>query len=94
MISINSSSQDSLDNINEQANEGYSKVFFKFFEEKLGTPGNRGYITFIDPGRAYIGYVFIISFQPARNVKSIIDTNPPPLLLSSVGSKQSLYGRI
>jgi len=28
-------------------NEGYSTVFFKFFEEKLGIPGNRGYIAFI-----------------------------------------------
>jgi len=64
-----SSSQDSLDNINEQANEGYSKVFFKFFEEKLGIPGNRGYITFIDPGRANMGFVILISFQPARNTE-------------------------
>ncbi|KAF8968326.1 Tautomerase/MIF superfamily [Flammula alnicola] len=49
---------DSLDNINEKANEGYSKAFFKFFDEKLGTgaKGNRGYITFIDPGRANMGH--------------------------------------
>ncbi|KAF9484916.1 Tautomerase/MIF [Pholiota conissans] len=47
---------DSLDNINEQLNEGYSKAFFEFFKEKLGTPGNRGYITFIDPGRGNMGH--------------------------------------
>lgn len=47
--------QDSLDNISEQQNEEYSKGFFKFFEEKLGTTGSRGYVTFIDPGRANMG---------------------------------------
>jgi hypothetical protein len=49
--------QDTLDNLSEELNEGYSKAFSAFFQEKLGTPSNRGYITFIDPGRAYIGYV-------------------------------------
>ncbi|KJA15959.1 hypothetical protein HYPSUDRAFT_71736 [Hypholoma sublateritium FD-334 SS-4] len=47
---------DSLDNISEQLNEEYSKAFFKFFKEKLDLPGNRGYITYIDPGRANIGH--------------------------------------
>ncbi|PPQ77604.1 hypothetical protein CVT25_011396 [Psilocybe cyanescens] len=47
---------DSLDNISEQENEGYSKAFFKFFEQKLGTKNDRGYVTFIDPGRANIAY--------------------------------------
>ncbi|KAG5722546.1 hypothetical protein E4T56_gene2930 [Termitomyces sp. T112] len=46
----------SLDNLNEQANETYSKAFFDFFKEKLGIPGDRGYITFIDPGRAFFGH--------------------------------------
>ncbi|KAG6898238.1 hypothetical protein C0992_002252 [Termitomyces sp. T32_za158] len=46
----------SLDNLNEEANEMYSKAFFGFFMEKLGIPGDRGYITFIDPGRAFIGH--------------------------------------
>lgn len=49
--------QDSLDNISEQLNEEYSKAFFQFFKEKLDLPGNRGYITYIDPGRANMGYV-------------------------------------
>jgi len=46
----------SLDNINTEANERYSKAFFDFFQEKLGVPGDRGYITFIDPGRGFIGH--------------------------------------
>ena len=47
---------DSLDNLNHEANEEYSKRFFAFFEEKLGVPGSRGYITFVDPGRSFIGH--------------------------------------
>ncbi|KII89298.1 hypothetical protein PLICRDRAFT_175506 [Plicaturopsis crispa FD-325 SS-3] len=46
----------SLDNLSPSLNEGYSKVFFEFFHSKLGVPGDRGYITFTDPGRAYLGY--------------------------------------
>ena len=49
--------QDSLDNINRQVNEIYSKSLFGFFQKKLGVPGNRGYITFIDPGRENMSYV-------------------------------------
>jgi phenylpyruvate tautomerase len=47
---------DSLDNINREANEKYSKAFFDFFQEKLSVPANRGYITYIDPGRENMGY--------------------------------------
>lgn len=47
--------QDSLDNINREVNEKYSKAFFDFFQKKLGVPGNRGYIAFIDPGRGNMG---------------------------------------
>jgi len=47
---------DSLDNINQQANERYSKEFFEFFQQQLGVPANRGYITFIDPGRENMGH--------------------------------------
>jgi hypothetical protein len=36
--------QISLDNLNDEANEKYSKAFFSFFEEKLGVPGERGYM--------------------------------------------------
>ena len=36
--------QTSLGNLNEEANEGYSKVFFEYFKEKLGAPDNRGYM--------------------------------------------------
>lgn len=53
--------QISLDNLNPADNENYSKTFFEFFKRKLGIPGDRGYITFHDPGRAFMGYVTIIS---------------------------------
>ncbi|PFH52482.1 hypothetical protein AMATHDRAFT_140110 [Amanita thiersii Skay4041] len=46
----------SLDNINPQVNEVYSKKFFQFFKDKLNIPDNRAYITFIDPGRANIAH--------------------------------------
>ncbi|KZV70732.1 Tautomerase/MIF [Peniophora sp. CONT] len=46
----------SLGNISPEKNENYSKQFFDFFKEKLGTPGDRGYITFYDPGNSYLGY--------------------------------------
>ncbi|KAI0806896.1 Tautomerase/MIF [Fomes fomentarius] len=53
----------SLDNLPPEKNEQYSKAFFAYFKEKLGVPDDRGYITFIDPGRANIGYV---SFDLSR----------------------------
>lgn len=46
----------SLDNLNPEANERYSKVLSEYFAKKLGAPSDRGYIVFIDPGRANIGY--------------------------------------
>ncbi|EPQ58634.1 Tautomerase/MIF [Gloeophyllum trabeum ATCC 11539] len=46
----------SLNNINPEANEKYSKAFFGHFKERLGVPGERGYITFYDPGLAYLGH--------------------------------------
>jgi len=46
----------SLDNINPDANEKYSAALFGFIGEHLKIPSGRGYITFIDPGRAYIGH--------------------------------------
>ncbi|EJD53023.1 Tautomerase/MIF [Auricularia subglabra TFB-10046 SS5] len=46
----------SLGNISPDANEKYSATFFAFFNEKLGVPGDRGYISFVDPGYANIGY--------------------------------------
>ncbi|KAI0737875.1 Tautomerase/MIF [Daedaleopsis nitida] len=46
----------SLDNITAETTEKYSKAFFAFFKEKLGIPGDRGYVIFIDPGRENIGY--------------------------------------
>lgn len=36
--------QNSLDNIDHDRNEKYSAALFKFFEEKLGVPGNRAYM--------------------------------------------------
>ncbi|KAJ3558002.1 hypothetical protein NM688_g1167 [Phlebia brevispora] len=46
----------SLDNITPELNEHYSKVFFEYFEEKLGVKDHRGYISFTDPGREYLGH--------------------------------------
>ncbi|KII89297.1 hypothetical protein PLICRDRAFT_603775 [Plicaturopsis crispa FD-325 SS-3] len=46
----------SLGNLSPSLNEGYSKAFFEFLHSKLGVPGDRGYIVFTDPGRAYIAY--------------------------------------
>lgn len=55
--------QDSLDNINRQANEKYAKAFFDFFQKKLGVPAKRGYITFVDPGRENMGYATLCSLE-------------------------------
>jgi phenylpyruvate tautomerase len=46
----------SLDNLSPELNEQYSKAFFGFFHKKLGVSDDRGYIVFVDPGRAYLGY--------------------------------------
>ncbi|KAJ8093611.1 hypothetical protein PM082_020471 [Marasmius tenuissimus] len=46
----------SLGNINPESNLKYSEAFSKFFEETLKIPNDRGYITFIDPGRTHLGY--------------------------------------
>ncbi|CAE7207248.1 unnamed protein product [Rhizoctonia solani] len=46
----------SLGNITPEANEKYSKALFDYFKEKLNIPGDRGYITFYDPGLAYLGH--------------------------------------
>ncbi|KAF5372876.1 hypothetical protein D9758_001517 [Tetrapyrgos nigripes] len=45
----------SLDNINPDANAKYSAVFFEHFKKTLSIEGDRGYISFIDPGRANFG---------------------------------------
>ncbi|KAF8274267.1 Tautomerase/MIF [Lactarius quietus] len=46
----------SLDNITPQSTEVYSKDLFEYLNKTLGVPGDRGYIVFNDPGRAYIGH--------------------------------------
>ncbi|KAH9842541.1 Tautomerase/MIF [Rhodofomes roseus] len=46
----------SLDNLKPGLTDEYSKAFFDFFQDKLGVPGDRGYITFLDPGRAFLGH--------------------------------------
>ncbi|KAI9453610.1 Tautomerase/MIF [Lactarius psammicola] len=46
----------SLDNITPESTEGYSKALFAFLNNTLGVPGDRGYIIFNDPGRAYSGH--------------------------------------
>ncbi|KAF8274264.1 Tautomerase/MIF [Lactarius quietus] len=45
-----------LDNIMPETTEAYSKELFAFLNNKLGVPGDRGYILFNDPGRAYVGH--------------------------------------
>ncbi|KAG9121590.1 hypothetical protein FRC07_002397 [Ceratobasidium sp. 392] len=46
----------SLGNINPEANDKYSKALFDWINDKLNIPGDRGYITFYDPGLAYLGH--------------------------------------
>ncbi|THU96356.1 Tautomerase/MIF [Dendrothele bispora CBS 962.96] len=46
----------SLGNINPDANIGYSAAFFEYFKKTLGVDGDRGYISFIDPGTENLGY--------------------------------------
>lgn len=46
----------SLDNLNAEANERYSKAIFDFLNTKLGVQGDRGYVTFVDPGRSFLGH--------------------------------------
>jgi len=46
----------SLGNITTETTEGYSKKLFAFLNSTLGVRGDRGYIVFQDPGRAYIGH--------------------------------------
>ncbi|KAL1950949.1 hypothetical protein VTO73DRAFT_98 [Trametes versicolor] len=46
----------SLNNINPELNQQYSKAFAAYFKEKLGVEDTRGYITFSDPGLDYLGY--------------------------------------
>ncbi|KAF8479100.1 Tautomerase/MIF [Russula ochroleuca] len=46
----------SLDNITPERNEAYSNALFTFLKDKFGLQGDRGYITFYDPGRANLGY--------------------------------------
>ncbi|KAF9009479.1 Tautomerase/MIF superfamily [Cyathus striatus] len=46
----------SLDNLNLEKNEQYSKEYFQFFLEKFGVSDERAYIGFVDPGRSFLGY--------------------------------------
>ncbi|SJL04715.1 related to Macrophage migration inhibitory factor [Armillaria ostoyae] len=46
----------SLDNLSPEKNEKYSKELAAFLGKSLSLPHDRGYITFLDPGRAYLGY--------------------------------------
>ncbi|KAK0502670.1 Tautomerase/MIF superfamily [Armillaria luteobubalina] len=46
----------SLDNLNPEKNEKYSKELAAFLSKSLSLSHDRGYITFLDPGRAYLGY--------------------------------------
>ncbi|KAH7914050.1 Tautomerase/MIF superfamily [Hygrophoropsis aurantiaca] len=46
----------SLWNTNAENSVKWSKAFSEFFTEKLGVPNNRGHMSFIDPGDAFIGF--------------------------------------
>ncbi|KAG8715416.1 hypothetical protein FRC08_010603 [Ceratobasidium sp. 394] len=46
----------SLGNINPEANDRYSKALFEHINKRLNVSGDRGYITFYDPGLAYLGH--------------------------------------
>ncbi|KAF8610713.1 Tautomerase/MIF [Ceratobasidium sp. AG-I] len=46
----------SLGNINPEVNQTYSKALFDYLAKTLNIPGDRGYITFYDPGNAYLGH--------------------------------------
>lgn len=46
----------SLGNISPEKNVKYSKALFEYLRDKLGVEGDRGYITFNDPGNAYMGH--------------------------------------
>ncbi len=62
--------QKSLDNINHEVNEQYSKVLFKFLEDKLGVPGDRGYMCVPKTHHTIIHFsgsqFFLIVNDPAR----------------------------
>lgn len=45
-----------LDNITPEITEAYSETLFEFMKNMLRVPGDRGYILFNDPGRAYVGH--------------------------------------
>jgi len=46
----------SLGNINPEANQKYSSALFEYLWKTLGIPGDRGYITFYDPGNTFLGH--------------------------------------
>ncbi|KAI0685798.1 Tautomerase/MIF superfamily, partial [Cytidiella melzeri] len=46
----------SLGNVNPESNVTYSKTFSEFFQERLGAPNSRGYISMIDPGPDNMGH--------------------------------------
>ncbi|KAG6918012.1 hypothetical protein DXG01_016864, partial [Tephrocybe rancida] len=47
----------SLDNLNEELNEKYSKAFFDYFKKNLGIQGDRGYM-YVTPFRVRVGDCF------------------------------------
>ncbi|EKM83072.1 hypothetical protein AGABI1DRAFT_111593 [Agaricus bisporus var. burnettii JB137-S8] len=47
----------SIDNLQPEMNEGYSKKIFEWLDVKLGVKHDRGYILFTDPGSGQIGYM-------------------------------------
>ncbi|KAH8919253.1 Tautomerase/MIF [Atractiella rhizophila] len=45
-----------LGNLSVEKNKEYSKKLSEFLEKELGIKSDRGYITFYDPGNAYLGF--------------------------------------
>ena len=56
MVYIVKHMQTTLDNLNEEANERYSKAFFDFFKEKLGVSTDRGYVSVAIPFSGVPGF--------------------------------------
>lgn len=65
--------------ISPELNEGYSREFSKYIEEKLNIPNDRGYIGFFDPGRANLGYLKLILSLIINQVAISAGTRAPHL---------------
>ncbi|KIJ63297.1 hypothetical protein HYDPIDRAFT_41142 [Hydnomerulius pinastri MD-312] len=46
----------SLWNTTPENAQQWAEAFFRFFQDELGVPSNRGHMAFTDPGDQFIGY--------------------------------------